>query len=300
MSAELPKTAAGRDGDAASSPAARLARAGLARAAPHAALGAWFGMVVILFYVAVALFAPLLAPYAETELVGGPFEPWGEPFLLGTDQLGRDMLSRLIYGARNTIGIAVLTTALAFLLGGMLGLMAAMLGGWIDQLLGRAVDVLMAIPQLIFALVLLSIVGPSLINLILIIAVLDSTRVFRLTRAVAMNVVVMDFVEAARLQGERLLVDHAPRDPAQHPAAAGGRVRPALLLRVPDHQRARLPRPRHPAADRRLGLDGARERDPDHLWRRHAAAAGGRDRAADRRGQFRRRLVPAQDERAAR
>jgi peptide/nickel transport system permease protein len=78
------------------------------------------------------------------------------------------------------------------------------LRGWIDQLLGRFVDVLMAIPQLIFALVLLSIFGASLLNLILIIAVLDSTRVFRLTRAVAVNIAVMDFIEAARLQGEGL------------------------------------------------------------------------------------------------
>jgi peptide/nickel transport system permease protein len=171
------------------------------RRAPPSAL---FGLVVILCYVAVAILAPALAPYGETELVGGPFEPWGEPFLLGTDQLGRDMLSRLIFGARNTIGIAFLTTALAFVLGGLLGLMTAVLGGWTDQLMSRGVDVLMAIPQLIFALVLLSILGTSVINLVLIIAVLDSTRVFRLTRAVAMNVVVMDFVEAARLQGERL------------------------------------------------------------------------------------------------
>jgi peptide/nickel transport system permease protein len=114
------------------------------------------------------------------------------------------MLSRLIFGARNTIGIAVLTTALSFTIGGVLGLLAAVLGGWTDQLLSRLVDVLMAIPQLIFALVLLVIFGPSITNLILIIAVLDSTRVFRLTRAVAMNVVVLDFVEAARLQGEKL------------------------------------------------------------------------------------------------
>ena len=114
------------------------------------------------------------------------------------------MLSRLIFGARNTIGIAVMTTALSFSIGGLLGLLAAILGGWTDQLLARAVDILMAIPQLIFALMLLSIFGSSITNLILIIAVLDSTRVFRLTRAVAMNVVVLDFVEAARLQGEKL------------------------------------------------------------------------------------------------
>ena len=165
---------------------------------------AWFGLIVILIYVLAALFAPLIAPYPETEIVGGAYEVWGEQFILGTDQLGRDMLSRLIYGARNTIGIAFVTTMLAFLLGGALGILASVLRGWVDQVLGRFVDVLMAIPQLIFALVLLSIVGASVVNLILIMAVLDSTRVFRLSRAVAMNVAVMDYVEAARLQGEKI------------------------------------------------------------------------------------------------
>jgi peptide/nickel transport system permease protein len=165
---------------------------------------AWCGLIVILIYVLAALFAPLITPYPETKIVGGAYEMWGEQFILGTDQLGRDMLSRLIYGARNTIGIAFVTTLLAFLLGGALGILASVLRGWVDQVLGRFIDVLMAIPQLIFALMLLSIVGASVVNLILIIAVLDSTRVFRLSRAVAMNVAVMDYVEAARLQGERL------------------------------------------------------------------------------------------------
>jgi peptide/nickel transport system permease protein len=169
-----------------------------------APLTAWFGIVVITAYVILAVFAPLIAPYGQSEVVANQYEPWSHEFIFGTDQLGRDMLSRLIFGARNTIGIAVLTTSLSFLLGGILGLLAAVLGGWTDQLLARVVDILMAIPQLIFALILLSIFGSSLINLILIIAVLDSTRVFRLSRAVAMNVVVMDFVEAARLQGEKL------------------------------------------------------------------------------------------------
>jgi peptide/nickel transport system permease protein len=178
---------------------ARLWRA-LRKAPPSA----WFGLIVIGIYLVTAVFAPLLAPYSETELVGGAFEPWGGQFVLGTDQLGRDMLSRLIYGARNTVGIAVLTTALSFVLGGALGLTAAISGGWIDQALSRSVDVLMAIPQLIFALVLLSILGPSVVNLIIIMAVLDSTRVFRLSRSVAQGVVVMDYVEAARLRGEKL------------------------------------------------------------------------------------------------
>ena len=162
------------------------------------------GVVLIIVYVVVALFAPLIAPYAERAIVGVEYEPWSATHPLGTDNLGRDMLSRLIFGARNTVGIAFATTILAFLLGGAMGLIAATLGGWTDQLLSRLVDVMMAIPQLIFALLILTIVGTSVISLILVIAVLDSTRVYRLSRAVAMNIVVMDFVEAAKLRGEGL------------------------------------------------------------------------------------------------
>jgi peptide/nickel transport system permease protein len=174
------------------------------RALKKAPISAWFGLIVLVGYLLVAVLAPVIAPHGESEVVGAQYELWSRQLPFGTDQLGRDMLARLIFGARNTIGIAVLTTALSFSLGGTCGLLAAILGGWTDQLLARAVDILMAIPQLIFALMLLSIFGSSLTNLILIIAVLDSTRVFRLTRAVAMNVVVLEFVEAARLQGERL------------------------------------------------------------------------------------------------
>lgn len=175
-----------------------------------APMTAWFGMVVIFGYLVVALFAPWIAPYGESQVFDTSYMPafyepgWDSQFLLGTDQLGRDMLTRLIYGARNTIGIAVTTTLLSFLIGGSLGLLAAIVRGWFEQLLSRAVDVLMAIPSLIFALMLLSIFGSSIFWIIVIIAVLDATRVFRLTRAVAMNVVVMDYVEAARLRGERL------------------------------------------------------------------------------------------------
>ncbi len=185
-------------------PERRSRRDAVWRALKQAPLSAWFGMVVIAFYFVLAVFAPLIAPYGESAIVAGQYEPWSQQFIFGTDQLGRDLLSRLIFGARNTIGIALLTTCLSFLIGGTLGLLAATIGGWTDQLLARLVDTLMAIPQLIFALMLLSIFGSAVINLILIIAVLDSTRVFRLTRAIAMNVVVLDFVEAARLQGERL------------------------------------------------------------------------------------------------
>ena len=167
-------------------------------------ISARFGLIVIAIYIFIAVFAPWLAPYGESQVFPAPYEPWSKEFIFGTDQIGRDILSRMIYGARNTVGIAVATTALAFFIGGVLGLAAAIAKGWIDQLLSRLVDALMAIPSLIFALVLLSIFGTNIINLIIIIAILDSTRVFRLTRAVSLNIVVMDFVEAARLRGEGL------------------------------------------------------------------------------------------------
>ncbi|MEX2202184.1 MAG: ABC transporter permease [Dongiaceae bacterium] len=174
------------------------------RALKKAPPTAWFGMIIIALYVFVAVFAPWLAPFGESDTTGRAFEPWGSAHLLGTDQLGRDMLTRMIYGARNTIGIAFITTILAFVIGGVLGILVSIMRGPMDQFVSRAVDVLMAIPALIFALMLLSIVGPSTINIILIIAILDSTRVYRLTRSVAMNVVVMDYVESARLRGEGL------------------------------------------------------------------------------------------------
>ncbi len=164
-----------------------------------------FGLFVIVTYLLVAFFAPLLAPFGESEIVGDQLDVWrieGGEFLLGTDNLGRDMLTRLIYGAQNTVGIALVTTLLAFFLGGMTGIMAAVLGGWYDQATSRAVDVLMAIPALIFAMLLLTIFGTSTWTLIIVIGVLDSTRVFRIARAVSLNVVVMDYIESARLRGE--------------------------------------------------------------------------------------------------
>lgn len=161
---------------------------------------------IVAVYLFAVFFAELIAPFGESELVSPePFAPWNSVNLLGTDQLGRDVLSRLIYGARNSIGIAVVTTTIAFLLGGTLGIIAALFRGWVDQVVARVIDVFMAIPQLIFALLLLSIFGTSIQNLIIIIAVLDSTRVFRLARALAMNVAVTDYVESAQVRGENLL-----------------------------------------------------------------------------------------------
>jgi peptide/nickel transport system permease protein len=172
------------------------------RETPPAAL---FGLVVIVAYVIVALFAPVLAPYGERQVLGSAYMPWSEAHLLGTDSLGRDMLSRLIYAARNTLGIALAATMLSFLVGIFFGLMSATMTGWVDQVLSWVVEFLMAIPALILKLLLLSIFGTSLINLVLIISLVDSTRVFRVARSVAMGIAVMEFVEAARLRGEGLI-----------------------------------------------------------------------------------------------
>ncbi|MEM7173243.1 MAG: ABC transporter permease [Pseudomonadota bacterium] len=162
------------------------------------------GLLIIVANILVGVLAPVISPYGETEIVGAEYEPWSAQHLLGTDNLGRDMFTRMNYGARNTIGIAFITTGLAFFIGSLLGLMASTLGGWVDQLLSRLVDVILSIPTLIFALLLLTIVGTTIPGVIGVIAVLYSAPVFRLARAVSMNVVVLDFVEVARLRGEGL------------------------------------------------------------------------------------------------
>jgi len=170
----------------------------------EAPISAKLGLVTITAYLFVAIFAPFVAPYSETEILGGAYELWSEKFPLGTDNLGRDMLSRLIFGARNTIGIALAAVVIAFAIGGVMGMLSALLGGWYDSIISRIVDILMAIPGLVFALLILTILGTSITTLVLVIAVLDSTRVYRITRAAAMNIAVMDFVEVARLRGEGL------------------------------------------------------------------------------------------------
>ncbi|ABA81124.1 ABC transporter permease subunit [Rhodobacter sphaeroides] len=164
------------------------------------------GMVLVAIYAFVAIFAPWIAPYGEVEVVSRiPFDGWSAQHLLGTDQLGRDFLSRLIFGARNSISIALVTTMISFGLGCLLGVFSALIGGFVDQAISRFVDALMSVPDLIFILMILSIFGNSIPNLILIIAVLTSTRFFRISRAAALNVASLDFVEAARVRGESLL-----------------------------------------------------------------------------------------------
>ncbi|AZO49503.1 MAG: ABC transporter permease subunit [Mesorhizobium sp.] len=160
------------------------------------------GLVLTALFVLAAILAPWIAPHGNAEIVGDVWEPMSSAHWLGTDNLGRDLLSRMIYGARITLFIAVLATALSFSLGAILGFSAAVFGGWYDTLLSRLVDLLMSIPTLIMGLVVLSVLPTNLVTLILVMGVLDSTRVYRLSRAVAVDINVMDYVEAAKLRGE--------------------------------------------------------------------------------------------------
>lgn len=176
----------------------------LLRLLKQAPLSAKIGMFIILINIIVAVFAPLIAPYEEAAKVG---DVWSQPsisHLMGTDQLGRDLFTRMVYGARNTISIALIITCSAFAIGAVLGLLAATLGGIFDMLTSRAVDIVMAFPPLILALMVLSIFGTSVPVLILIISLLDSTKVYRLARALAMDIRAMEFVEVALLRGEGL------------------------------------------------------------------------------------------------
>ena len=163
---------------------------------------AQIGLAIVAINLVVAIFAPLIAPFDQTAVLG---DAWADPdwqHWLGLDNLGRDLLSRLIYGARMSIGLALVITALSFFDGTVTGFGAAVAGGWVDQALSRLVDLLLSMPTLIFAFVILSVLGSGLPVLIVTIAMLDSTKVFRLARSVAVGLVSLEFVEAARLRGE--------------------------------------------------------------------------------------------------
>ena len=165
---------------------------------------ATIGLVIIALNILAAVLAPVLAPYGQADIVG---DAWADPsshFWLGLDNLGRDIVSRLLYGARLSIGLSALITVLAFTIGIVGGFTAAAVGGWVDMVLSRIVDLLLSMPVLIFAFMILSVLGTDIPVLVGTIAILNSTLVFRLARAVAMNIAALEFVEAARVRGEGL------------------------------------------------------------------------------------------------
>ena len=170
--------------------------------------GAVAGLVVFLLLVATAIFAPLLAPHSPTQqyrdaLLVPPF--WQEggraEFLLGTDPVGRDILSRLIFGAQYSLFIGVVVVSIALVGGVVIGLVAGFFGKWVDTVIMRVMDVILAFPSLLLALVLVAVLGPGLTNAMIAIAIVYQPHFARLARAAVISEMKRDYVTAARVSG---------------------------------------------------------------------------------------------------
>ncbi|AJC64927.1 ABC transporter permease [Dickeya zeae] len=162
------------------------------------------GLLGLSLFIGVALFAPWIAPYPADKVVAGAWLGPMPQAWLGTDNIGRDLFSRLIWGTRTSLAVTALAAALAFALGAGLGFLAGVCGGWVDQLISRVNDVLMAIPTLILALVVLAMLPKSTFIIILVLGVLEATRVLRVARSLAVDIATQEFIEVARLRGESM------------------------------------------------------------------------------------------------
>ncbi|MFV0293128.1 MAG: ABC transporter permease subunit [Paracoccus sp. (in: a-proteobacteria)] len=174
--------------------------------------GAVIGLFIFLGFLLVAIFAPLLAPYPPEEqfrdalLVPPSWQDGGSSrFWLGTDPLGRDLLSRLIHGARFSFFIGLIVVTIATLCGVILGLIAGFAPSWVDTLIMRLMDIVLSFPSLLLALVLVAILGPSLMNAMIAIAIVLQPHFVRLTRAAVLSEKSRDYVTAARVAGGRPL-----------------------------------------------------------------------------------------------
>lgn len=162
-------------------------------------------ITVLLVFIVVVLFAPLIAPYPEGAiLTDESFAYSSSEFWLGSDFLGRDVFSRLLYGARVTLVLAFLISLTAFFIGCSFGFIAAIKRGLTDTILSRIVDVLISFPAIMVALIVISALGSSILVLVITVALIDATRVFRVARALGMDIIVQDYIEAARLRGESM------------------------------------------------------------------------------------------------
>ncbi len=160
-------------------------------------------LAVILLWALVAVFAHLLIPYPVGEIVDlDYFGPMSVQFWLGSDYLGRDIFSRIVMGARYTVGISVAAVAIACTTGVVLGMVAAVSGGWTDTLLSRFLDAMSSIPSKLFGLVVVAAVGSSIPVLIFTLSVIYIPGAYRFARALAVNINAMDFITVARTRGE--------------------------------------------------------------------------------------------------
>lgn len=163
------------------------------------------GVILAILFL-VALTGPYWAPYSFNEmLVGTPYAGPSAQHWLGTDNFGRDVFSRVVYGARIDLGLAMAATGLSVALGTLLGLLVGYLGGWVDEIVMRLVEILISVPPLILALLVLGSLEPSFIVVVLVVALLFAPRVATVVRAATLDVVMEDFVTIARLRGESAL-----------------------------------------------------------------------------------------------
>lgn len=161
------------------------------------------GLAIVVFWLVMAVIGPIIAPYSAGKIADlDVFGPLSAKFPLGTDYLGRDMLSRVLHGARYTVGLALAATVLACMTGATLGLLAAVTGGWFDTALSRLLDALISIPSLLFGLVVVAVFGSSLAVLVLTAAIIYTPGAYRISRSLAVNTNALDFIQVARARGE--------------------------------------------------------------------------------------------------
>lgn len=165
--------------------------------------GAVIGLALIVIFSVVALAAPLLAPHSPQEIFPDALllKPGTPGFWLGTDDVGRDLLSRLIYGARVSLGVGFLVVAFSATVGTILGLLAGYMGGWTERVIMRLIDIFMALPSILLAIVVVAILGPSLTNAILAVSVVAIPNFVRLVRAVVLAEKTKSYVAAAHTFG---------------------------------------------------------------------------------------------------
>lgn len=161
------------------------------------------GFLLVFSWAMVAIIAPWIIPYPIGEIVDFDyFGPISDKFWLGTDYLGRDILSRILMGARYTVGISLIAVMISCTLGVALGMTAATVGGWFDTILSRFLDALNSIPSKLFGLVVVAGIGSSIPVLIMTLAVIYTPGAYRFARALSVNINTMDFVTVARARGE--------------------------------------------------------------------------------------------------
>ncbi len=163
------------------------------------------GTLLVVFFLVVAVLGPWIAPYDYAEMIrGAARQPPSAEHLFGTDQLGRDVFSRVVYGAREIIAIPMISTSISVVLGASLGLLLGYVGGWLDEIAARLLDSLLSIPALVLAMVMLGTLGPSPLGIVIVIVLLYTPIVARVVRSATLSLRSAGYVEAARLRGEGL------------------------------------------------------------------------------------------------